>query len=127
MAQKELIVIEKAKELGDYLFQVTANSPKKYRFTFVGRMQNLALDVIENLYRANSFKVAPNGDRHKLEKRKEFQREAKISLDLLCYFAAMAREHQCILPKHYEQISLRASEVKRLIYGWAKSDKTRVG
>ena len=44
----ELIVITKAKELCSYVMTVTQKSPKHFRFTFVTRMQNLSLDVIEN-------------------------------------------------------------------------------
>ena len=46
--QSELIVITKAKELCSYVMTVTQKSPKHFRFTFVTRMQNLSLDVIEN-------------------------------------------------------------------------------
>lgn len=125
MANKELIVIEKAKDLGDYLFQVTNNSPKKFRFTFVSRMQNLALDLIENLYRANSVRVNEENKQAALKRRKAYQREAKVSLDVLCYMALISRKHQCILPKHYEQITLKAAEVERLLYGWARSDNKK--
>ena len=55
--QSELIVITKAKELCSYVMTVTQKSPKHFRFTFVTRMQNLSLDVIENLYRANFQRV----------------------------------------------------------------------
>ena len=42
------MVITKAKELCSYVMTVTQKSPKHFRFTFVTRMQNLSLDVIEN-------------------------------------------------------------------------------
>ena len=45
----QLIVITKAKELCSYVMTVTQKSPKHFRFTFVTRMQNLSLDVIENI------------------------------------------------------------------------------
>jgi len=49
----ELTVITRAKELCEYIMTVTQKSPKQFRFTFVSRLQNLSLDVIEKLYRAN--------------------------------------------------------------------------
>ena len=49
----ELAVITKAKDLCSYVVKITQKSPKQYRFTLVTRLQNLSLDVIENLYRAN--------------------------------------------------------------------------
>ena len=53
----ELSVITKAKELCSYIMLVTDKSPKRFRFTLVSRMQNYALDVIENLYMANEVFV----------------------------------------------------------------------
>ena len=55
--KSELQVITKAKDLCRYVMQVTHKSPKEYRFTYVVRMQNLALDVVSNLYRANDVYV----------------------------------------------------------------------
>ena len=51
--QSELTVVTKAKDLCSYIMAVTQKSPKHFRYTFVSRMQNLALSVIENLFRAN--------------------------------------------------------------------------
>jgi hypothetical protein len=61
MAEKkenEMTVVTKAKELCAYVMLVTQKSPKHFRFTFVTRMQNLALDVIKEIYRANDTFVA---------------------------------------------------------------------
>ena len=38
-----------------YVMTVTDQSPRRFRFTLVSRMQNYALDVIENLYIANEI------------------------------------------------------------------------
>lgn len=56
--QSELTVITKAKELCSYVMTVTQKSPKQFRFTFVSRLQNLALSAIENLFRANDVFVS---------------------------------------------------------------------
>lgn len=43
-----MLVLKKAEDLIDYTFTMTDNTdrfPKKTRFTFVNRMQNLALDI----------------------------------------------------------------------------------
>lgn len=53
--QSELNVIMKAKDLCRYVILVTQKSPKQYRFTFVSRMQNLCLEIIENIYLANAI------------------------------------------------------------------------
>lgn len=63
--KNELGVIIKAKELCAYIFAVTQKSPKQYRFTFTSKLQNLALSVIENLYRA---KDTPLGVQEEMKK-----------------------------------------------------------
>ena len=115
--KEKLIVLEKANELGEYIFLISDSAPKKYRFTFVSRMQNLMLDIIENLYKANYVNLSYMNDRQYRAGRLEYQEKARLSVDLLCYISQIARKQNCILPKHYEQILLRASEIKRLING----------
>ncbi|MDO4183609.1 MAG: hypothetical protein Q4E12_08430 [Coriobacteriia bacterium] len=57
----DMAVTTKAKELRANVVQATQRSPKACRFTLASRMQNLALDVVEQLFRANEAFVA-SGD-----------------------------------------------------------------
>lgn len=127
MAYKELFVISKAKDLGNYIYTITEKSPKKFRFTLVSKLQNLSMEIIENLFRANSVYIRHAKDSARIEKRQGYQKEAFISLKLLTYFAWMAREQQCILPRQYEQIAKQAAEVNQMLVAWAKSDQKKTG
>lgn len=122
---KEFAVIVKAKDLGSYVFTVTDKSPKKFRFTLVTRLQNTCLDIIENLYYANSVYVKGKEDYTHIGKRNAYQKRAYVKVKMLLYFALIARKNQCILPKQYEQISTQAYEVNRMITVWARSDLRR--
>ena len=122
---KELAVIVKAKDLGSYVFTVTDKLPKKFRFTLVTRLQNTCLDIIENLYYANSVYVTGIEDYTHIGKRNAYQKRAYVTVKMLLYFALIARENQCILPKQYERISTQAYEVNRMITVWARSDLRR--
>ena len=122
---KELAVIVKAKDLGSYVFTVTDKLPKKFRFTLVTRLQNTCLDIIENLYYANSVYVKGKEDYTHIGKRNAYQKRAYVKVKMLLYFALIARENQCILPKQYERISTQAYEVNRMITVWARSDLRR--
>lgn len=122
---EKLMILEKANELGEYIFLVTDNAPKKYRFTFVARMQNIMLDVTENLYKANYINLSYQNTEAFRKVRRSYQEKARLSLDLLCYISQIARKQQCILPKHYEQISMRTAELKKLLNGWIRSDVRR--
>ena len=52
MAENDLKVIQKAKELATHTLKVTSNAnryPKKYRFSLVDKMQNKSMEIYEML------------------------------------------------------------------------------
>ena len=124
--QSELAVITKAKDLCSYIMTVTQKSPKQFRFTFVSRLQNLSLDIIENLFQANEVFVI-RGDEHAAGLRLSYQRKAMSNLKLITYFALLATEQKCLLMKQYEQISRLAYETENLLGAWMTSDRRRFG
>ena len=121
----ELSVITKAKDLCSYILTVTEKSPKRFRFTLTTKLQNYALNLIENLYRANEVFLAPN-DAQARKERRGFQRQAMTECKLLAYMALLAREQGAILPKQYEQITAKTYDVQNLLGAWMKSDDRRV-
>lgn len=123
--QSELSVITKAKDLCSYVMTITQRSPKHFRYTFVSRLQNLCLDIMEHLYRANTIFVSKN-DPGACGKRLEFQHQALTELKLLGYFALLAMEQKCILPKQYEQIARLSSDCQNMLGAWINSDKKRL-
>lgn len=124
--QSELAIITKAKDLCSYVMTVTDKSPKRFRFTLVAKLQNYALDVIENLYRANEVFVKA-GDREKAQQRIDFQHQALTELKLLGYMAQLSMEQGCILPKQYEQITKKIHDCQNMLGAWLNSDRKRLG
>ena len=124
--QSELAVITKAKDLCSYVMTVTDKSPKRFRFTLVAKLQNYALDIIENLYRANEVFVKV-GDREKAQQRIDFQHQALTELKLLGYMAQLSMEQGCILPKQYEQITKKIHDCQNMLGAWLNSDRKRLG
>ena len=124
--QSELAVITKAKDLRSYVMTVTDKSPKRFRFTLVAKLQNYALDIIENLYRANEVFVKA-GDREKAQQRIDFQHQALTELKLLGYMAQLSMEQGCILPKQYEQITKKIHDCQNMLGAWLNSDRKRLG
>lgn len=120
--KSELQVVTSAKNLCSYVLIATNKSPKTFRFTLVSRLQNLTLDIIENVYRANEIFVQSKNLQN-MQKRLEFQHSALTDIKILTYMALLAREQGCILPKQYEQISKLASDCQYLLGAWIKSDK----
>ena len=93
---------------------VTDKSPKRFRFTLVSKLQNYALCIIENLYRANEVFVKA-GDREKVQQRIDLQHQALTELKLLGYMAQLSMEQGCILPKQYEQITKKTRDCQNML------------
>ncbi len=123
--QSELTVITKTKDLCSYVMTITQKSPKRFRFTFVSRLQNLALSAIENLFRANDIFVSKT-DVSSQKERLSFQRSAMTDLKVLGYIALLAMEQGCILPRQYEQISRQIADCQNLLGAWMNSDRKRL-
>ena len=126
IAKSELSVITKAKDLCSYIMTVTDKSPKRFRFTMVSRLQNYALDVIENLIMANETFVSAGDARSAIE-RLSYQRKAMSRLKLLSYMSELAMKQGCILPKQYEQVTKQVYDAENMLGAWMNSDKKRYG
>lgn len=116
--KNDLFVMTKTKDLAKYIITVTEKSPKKFRFTLVVRIQNYILDVIENIYLANSLPIG--------EERLALQKKARTTLSMLDYFAGLAYEQECILFKQYEQISKQIAESLLYLGKWIGSTSKTV-
>lgn len=120
----ELAVVTKAKDLCSYVLDVTQRSPKVFRFTFVSRLQNYALEIIECIFWANDTFVV-RGDAAALARRSDYQHRALTSTKLLCYLALLAMERGCILGRQYEQIARLGSDCQNMLGAWINSDRLR--
>ena len=115
----DMVVVTKAKNLVKYVFQITANSPKKIRFSFVSKIQSLCLELIENLYRAAEIPFNKN-DAQSVKRKVGYLIEAKMSLKLVEYFALLMYECQFFTSKQYEQIAKMGIQCETLINSWMK-------
>lgn len=118
----DLMVITVVKKLGAYIIAITEKSPAKYRGVFINRMQNMCLETLEILLRANFVRI--DSEQHKQE-REEYQKDAIIKLKMLGYISMVAENSSCILMRQYKQISLQIGEAINLIAAWKKSDDDR--
>lgn len=109
-----------------YVLAVTDKSPKKFRFTLVSRLQNYSLDIIQNLFMANSIVLKYGMSDEAILSRKDYQDKAMTALRMLGYMAMVARECGCILPKQQGVMADRIMETQRLLYAWSQSDADRM-
>ena len=121
----ELQVITFAKNLLSYVMTITQKSPKQFRFSLVGRMQEYVLDIVQELYFANDIYVTPTSPNGWPE-RKAHQRKAMSTLKLLVYLAQVSMEQGAIQPKQYEQISQQIYNIENLLGAWMISDQKRM-
>ena len=120
----DLVVVTKIKDLVNYIFKITDKSPKKFRFTFVNRMHNLCLDIVEKIFKANEVDMR-SFDEGKFEVRKTLQKEAMTGLKLLEYIALLACENECITFHQYEFIAKSGAGCMILLGNWIESDERR--
>ena len=122
--KSDLLVVTKAKDLCSYIVTITQKSPKQFRFTYVSRLQNLALNVIEKIYYANEIFIV-KGDKENINKRLSMQHEALTTLKLIVFVSELSMKENCILFKQYEQICKLTSDCQNLLGAWINSDKKR--
>lgn len=123
MAQKELQVILKAKELAEHTLRVTSNCntyPKKYRFSLVDKMTNKALDIYINLMEANRTDF-----RAYARERSELQTKAISNCDILMSLIEMSYKLNIINDKRMKYWSKMVKDVKHMAIAWRTKDKQR--
>lgn len=123
MAETELRVILKAKDLAEHTLRITSNCnryPKKYRFSLVDKMQNKSLEIYENLYEANRTDIK----NYRLE-RSELQTKAITKCDELLFYIELSMKLNIINVKSMEHWSKMVSDVKHMAIAWRTKDKER--
>ena len=120
----DLVVVTKIKDLVNYIFKITDKSPKKFRFTFVNRLHNICLDIIEGIFRANEIDLRTY-DEGNFAQRNSLQRQALTNLKLLEFVSLMACENECITFHQYEFIAKSGAGCMILLGNWIESDQRR--
>ncbi len=123
MAETELKVIIKAKQLAKHTLQITSNCnryPKKFRFSLVDKMQNKGLEIYEYLYEANRTDLMVYR-----RERSELQTKAITHCDELLFYIELSKELGFINTKSMEYWSKMVSDIKHMAIAWRSKDKKR--
>lgn len=121
MAETELKVIVKAKELAVHSFKLTSNCnryPKKYRHSLVDRIQLRSLDLYETLLRANRI----NNVSRKRE-RCETITEAITICDQLLFYIELSMNLNLLADKSAEYWSKMVQDVKYMAIAWRTKER----
>lgn len=121
MAENDLKVIVKAKDLAVHTFKLTSNCnryPKKFRHSLVDRMQNKSMDIYESLLEANRIHNVTNK-----RERCEMITRAVTFCDELLFYIELSMMLELLNDKSAEYWSKMVTDVKYLALGWRKSEQ----
>lgn len=124
----EFLLLVKVKDLIEYTLEVTDNSkrfPKKYRFTFVNRMQNIVLDIYELINAANELNA---NNKDTLIERLKLQNEAitKCKTMLFLIDSCLKKESIEVTHRQAEVWSKHVCNVKNMTINWHVKDKAKL-
>lgn len=123
MAETELKVIIKSKDLAEHTLRVTSNCntyPKKYRFSLVDKMQNKSLEIYEYLYEANRTDLQLYR-----KERSELQTKAITHCDELLFYIELSMKLNIINMQRMEYWSKMVKDIKHMAIAWRSKDKER--
>ena len=110
-AGPELLVLARMEEFVGWLFDRTAKWPKSARFTLTQRIENHALDVVEQLVAARYQRA---GRRKRLE-------DVNLRLERLRHLFRLAKGARVCPHTVYESSMRSLDEVGRMLHGWRTS------
>ncbi len=121
MAENDLKVIVKAKELAVHTFKLTSNCnryPKKYRHSLVDRMQVKSLDIYDTLFEANRV----NNVTRKQE-RCEMITRAITLCDELLFYIELSMALGLLTDSSAEYWSKMVRDVKHMSLAWRTKER----
>ena len=121
MADNELKVIVKAKELAFHTIKITSNAnryPKKYRYSLVPKMQTKSLEIYELLLEANRISNIKN----KFD-RCETITKAITYCDEMLFYIELSMNLEILNSKSAEHWSKMVSDIKYMAIAWRTKEK----
>ena len=121
MAENDLKVIVKAKELAVHSFKLTSNSnrfPKKYRHSLCDRIQIRSMDLYETLLEANRI----NNQTQKWQRCEMITRAVTIC-DKLLFYIELSMMLEILSDKSAEYWSKMIMDVKYMSIAWRSKER----
>jgi hypothetical protein len=121
MAENDLKVIVKAKELAVHSFKLTSNSnryPKKYRHSLCDRIQIISMDLYEALMEANRINNVTNR-----RERCDMISRAVILCDKLLFYIELSMMLSLLNPQSAEYWSKMVMDIKYMSLAWRTRER----
>lgn len=113
---EELPIFTRWLEFLAWLLPTTEKFPKRVRFTFADRINNLALDIVEDLAEA----------RYSREKQ-HLLRRVNLRLEKLRILLRLCHRLQYLSHQSYEHAMREINDVGRMLGGWIKQQEGQAG
>jgi hypothetical protein len=107
-ASADLLVLQKWEEFTGWLLGHTGKWPKSTRFSFVQRLDNHGLDVLELLVAA----------RYEPRQRPSLLRQANLRLERMRFLCRIARARTIMPASGFETAMRGIDECGRMLHGW---------
>lgn len=123
--ETELTVITKANELIAYTIKICSNEenfPKRYRWCITSKIVESAIDIGNNIIKANSIYIRSEDD---LAMRRKYQQEAMSETQVLLNMINIAYNTFGIKSNRVEYWTQLVVNVQNLLRNWRKSDSNR--
>jgi hypothetical protein len=121
MAENDLKVIVKAKELAVHSFKLTSNSnryPKKYRHSLCDRIQIISMDLYEALMEANRINNVTNR-----RERCDMISRAVMLCDKLLFYIELSMMLSLLNPQSAEYWSKMVMDIKYMSLAWRTRER----
>ena len=112
----ELPIFSRWMQFLEWLLPATEKFPKRVRFTFADRINNLALDIVEDLVEA----------RYSRDKQHHLQR-INLRLEKLRMLLRLCHRLKYLPHQGYEHAMRALNEIGRMLGGWIKQQQERAG
>lgn len=112
MKNDDLPIFVKWLDFLEWLLPVTERFPKRVRFTFSERINQLALDIVEDLIEA----------RYTRDKQVHLRR-ANLRLEKIRVLLRLSNKLQFLDHKRYEYAMKHINEVGKMLGGWLKQQQ----
>lgn len=101
-------------DFSKWLLAKTEKFPRKVRFSFTNRIDNLALDIIEGIVEARYA-----------ARKKDILRRIDLSMEKLRIMLRMSYDQHYLDTRGYEYASRQINEAGRMVGGWRKHQESR--
>lgn len=114
MSHKELPLFIHWNKTLKYILNKTEKFPKRVRFTFSSRIDNLALNLIEKIIEARYTK-----------NKTEILKSINLELEKLRVLFSLCNELGYLDCRGYEHVSNLVDEAGRMAFGWKKQQENK--